>query len=106
MTEKEKRFWTGVFSEPDGTPSFSRVATAVLIAITSGLLIYVVLKTSAFPEMSVLAGLAAFITTLYATNKTTEKGSDILGSLKGLFAPKEADKPADIPVPIPPKPKV
>lgn len=78
-------FLRGMFSEEDGSPSFSRVATGFIVAFVLGLMTYTVTKTSAFPDASSLAGLSVFITSLYATNKASEKASDILGALKGVF---------------------
>ena len=64
MTGKE--FWIGVFSEPGGGPSFSRVATGVLVAFAAGWVTSVVLHNHALPDFG---GLAIFIGTLYGVNR-------------------------------------
>ena len=67
-------FWRGVFSEQDGTPSFSRVATAFLV---SGAIAWVTVIVARTHELPSLDGLALFMGTLYGTN--------ILGSVgKGI----------------------
>jgi hypothetical protein len=63
-----KPFWKGVFSEADGTPSFSRVATAVLVVCAVAWVTQIVKATHGLPE---LGGLSLFITVLYATNRAT-----------------------------------
>ena len=60
------KFWTGVFSEPDGTPSFSRVATAVALAFALGWVTHIVGHNHGLPDF---AGLVAFIGVLYGINK-------------------------------------
>lgn len=62
----KKPFWQWVFCEPDGTPSFSRVGTAVLIGFAMGWVTSIVTKTHALPDF---AGLSLFISVLYGANK-------------------------------------
>jgi hypothetical protein len=62
----DKKFWRGVFSETDGTPSFSRIATAVLVAFAIGWVTALILRNHAMPDVS---GLALLIGTLYGVNK-------------------------------------
>jgi hypothetical protein len=85
---EQKPFWRGVFSEPDGTPSFARVATAALVGAAIGWVTYLVHANHALPE---LAGCAGFITVLYTTNKVAA----IWGKV---------DPPAPPPPPAPPAP--
>lgn len=61
-----RRFWRGVFSESDGTPSFSRLATAVVVAFAVGWTTALVKQNHALPDF---AGLSCFIGTLYGVNK-------------------------------------
>ena len=61
-----KGFWRGVFSEPDGTPSFSRMASGLIVAFACGWVSHLVWHNHALPDF---AGLALFIGTLYGTNK-------------------------------------
>ena len=64
--EIKKPFIKWVFCETDGTPSFARVATAVVLAFMLGWITSIVLRTNAFPE---LGGAALFITAIYGANK-------------------------------------
>jgi hypothetical protein len=59
-------FWRGVFSEPDGTPSFSRVATAVLVAFAMGWVTALVRMNHQLPDFG---GLVLLIGALYGVNK-------------------------------------
>jgi hypothetical protein len=59
-------FWRGVFCEADGVPSFSRVATAVVVAFAVGWTTALVRLNHALPDF---AGLSCFIGTLYGVNK-------------------------------------
>jgi hypothetical protein len=72
----KKPFWAWVFSESDGTPSLSRVATAILVAFAMGWVTNIVWKTHALPDF---AGLALFVGTLYGLNKS----ADFLTAWKG-----------------------
>lgn len=68
-TEQVKRpFWTWVFCEPDGTPSFARVGTAVLIGFACGWVTCLVKITHAMPP---LGELTLFVGALYGANKFT-----------------------------------
>ena len=60
------RFWRGIFSESDGTPSFSRLATAVVVAFAVGWTTELVSHNHALPDF---AGLSCFIGTLYGVNR-------------------------------------
>jgi len=59
-------FWRGVFSEADGTPSFSRIATAVFVAFAVGWIASLVKQNHSLPDF---AGLSCFVGTLYGVNK-------------------------------------
>jgi len=61
-------FWQGVFSEPEDGPSFSRIATGILVLASIFWITYVVVKTRAIPDLS---GVALFIMALYGANKFT-----------------------------------
>ena len=60
------KFWRGVFSEPDGSPSFSRVATAVLLAFACGWVTAIVVKHYALPDFT---SLVMFVGVLYGINR-------------------------------------
>lgn len=66
MDSVKRPFWAWVFCESDGTPSFSRVATAVLVAFACGWITAVVRYSHSLPE---LAGIGGFITVLYGANR-------------------------------------
>jgi hypothetical protein len=59
-------FWRGVFSESDGTPSLSRIATGVLIGFACGWVTSIVKHTFTLPDF---AGLALLISSVYGINK-------------------------------------
>jgi hypothetical protein len=59
-------FWRGVFSETDGTPSFSRVATAVIVAFAMGWITALVRANHQLPDFG---GLVLLIGALYGVNK-------------------------------------
>jgi len=61
-------FWRGVFSESDGTPSFSRVSTAVIVAFAMGWVTALVRANHQLPEFG---GLVLLIGTLYGVNKVS-----------------------------------
>jgi hypothetical protein len=58
-------FWKGVFSD-NGSPSFSRVATGLIVAFSCGWVTHIVWTSHALPDF---AGLALFIGTLYGLNR-------------------------------------
>jgi hypothetical protein len=62
----KRPFWAWVFSEADGTPSFSRVATGIIVAFALGWVSHIVARTHVLPDF---AGLALFVTVLYGANK-------------------------------------
>lgn len=62
----DKPFWRRVFSEPDGTPSFSRVATGLIVAFSLGWVTSLVRMNHALPDFG---GLVLFIGALYGVNK-------------------------------------
>jgi hypothetical protein len=64
--ELKKPFWKWVFSEADGTPSFSRVATGLTLCFALGWVTAIVMKHYALPDF---AGLAMFVGTLYGLNR-------------------------------------
>ncbi len=59
-------FWRGVFCESDGTPSFSRVATGLIVAFALGWATHLVWRNNALPDFG---GLVMFIGALYGVNK-------------------------------------
>lgn len=66
---KVKRpFWLWCFSEQDGTPSFSRVATAFLLFFAVGWVTALVCKHWALPDF---AGLIGFVGVLYGLNRAS-----------------------------------
>lgn len=69
-------WWSAVFSEgPDGHPSFSRVATAVLVSFSMGWVTHIVWETHALPDF---AGLALLIGTLYGLNQAKEVANKVM----------------------------
>jgi hypothetical protein len=64
--ETKQPFWKWVFCEPDGTPSFARIGTGILLGFACGWVTAVVRWTHGLPE---LGGLSLFVTVLYGTNK-------------------------------------
>ena len=65
-TTPAPEFWRGVFSEADGSPSFSRVATAVAVAFAVGWTTALVRQNHALPDFG---GMTCFVGTLYGVNK-------------------------------------
>ena len=59
-------FWRSVFSESDGTPSFSRVATAVIVGFSMGWVTALVRTNHQLPDFG---GLVLLIGALYGVNK-------------------------------------
>jgi len=83
-SERRREFWRTVFSEESGSPSFSRVATAFVTVVVTGLLVYIVISTKQFPEVATMAGITAFAGSLYATNRATDKLADVIAALRGI----------------------
>lgn len=54
-----------------GTPSSSRLLTAIHSAVASFCLIYLVMKTHTWPDGTVTAGLGAFSTAHYFVNRAS-----------------------------------
>lgn len=71
-----KGFWRGVFSEADGTPSFSRIGTGMLLCFACGWVTHLVFHNHTLPEF---AGLAMFVGVLYGLNQA-QKAATNLGS--------------------------
>jgi hypothetical protein len=74
------RYLKSAFSD-NGTPSSSRLLTAVHSAVACAALGYVVIKNHAMPDGTTLTGLGAFSTAHYAINRVTtafgrDKSSD------------------------------
>lgn len=76
-------FLRGVFSEPDGTPSFSRISSAIVIICAIAWVTFVVVTKFVIPE---LAGLAALVGSLYGANK--------IGNAIGGFMGKRTEQQA------------
>ena len=64
--ETKKPFWTWVFCETDGTPSFARVFTGLIVGFALGWATHLVIHNHALPDF---AGLALFVSVLYGANK-------------------------------------
>ena len=81
-------FWRSVFSEPDGTPSFSRIATAVIVGFSMGWVTALVRLNHQLPDFG---GLVLLIGTLYGVNKF----SGAIGSRGGpdRFDDRRDDRP-------------
>lgn len=60
-------FWRGVFSDGN-QPSFSRVATALIVAFSCGWVSHIVWHNHSLPDF---AGLALFVGTLYGLNRAS-----------------------------------
>ncbi len=60
------RFWRGVFSESDGSPSFSRIASGLSVMFSLGWVTHLVVTNHALPD---LGGVALLSGTLYGVNK-------------------------------------
>jgi len=65
MIAKFFAFMAGVFSEKDGTPSFSRIGAGMALAFMCGWITDIVRHTHALPDFG---GAALFISTLYGLN--------------------------------------
>jgi hypothetical protein len=63
-------FLKGAFSD-NGTPSSSRLLTAVHSGVVCGVLVAVVHHTHALPDAATMAGLGAFASVHYAVNRVT-----------------------------------
>jgi hypothetical protein len=74
----QKQFWYYVFSEPNGNPSFSRVATAIVLCFALTW-VSVIIKWS--HELPDFAGLVGFIGVLYGINRasTTLRSAGVNG---------------------------
>lgn len=70
QTNWDKGFWRGILRESDGTPSYSRVGSLLLLLGTLGWVTYCVLKNHIIPD---LVGPGGFFTggtlSLYGVNK-------------------------------------
>jgi len=85
-------FWRGVFSDSDGTPSFSRVATAVIVGFAMGWVSALVRMNHQLPDFG---GLVLLISTLYGVNKFSGAiGSRGFGTQNGdRFDERHDDRP-------------
>ena len=66
------KFWKGVFSESDGTPSFSRVASAVVAAFALGWVSAIIvahIRRDIRPEFPDFLGLIGFVSVFYTVNQ-------------------------------------
>ena len=59
------KFFLGIFLDSDGLPSFSRVATAVILVFSFYWVSRIVVLTGQFPDMT---GLTGFMAVLYGSN--------------------------------------
>ena len=100
------RFCRSVLSEADGTGSWSRCGSLLIVLATLGWVTHVVWRTHAIPD---LGGATAFMTTgagtLYGTNKLGSIVSAITGKGKDgtPTPPPPAAAPASAPAPAPPQ---
>lgn len=62
----KRPFWAWVFSEADGTPSFARIFTGLIVCFSLGWVTHLVWKNHQLPDF---AGLALFVTVLYGANR-------------------------------------
>jgi len=76
MSESAKTFWVGVFSD-GGVPSFSRVATGLIVVVALGWITYIVYQTRVIPDVG---GVVLLASTLYGVN--------VAGSAAAKFAAK------------------
>lgn len=72
QTNWDKGFWNGILREEDGTPSYSRTGSLLLLLGVLGWVTHIVLKTHVIPD---LTGVSYFFvggtTALYGVNKGT-----------------------------------
>ena len=73
------RFVKSVFSESDGSGSFSRVAGFCVVIATIGWITHVVIHAHAVPD---LTGASAFVTTGVGTLYGLNKAEAIIGAVK------------------------
>jgi len=66
-----KQFLIGVFSDNE-QPSFSRIASGVLVVFAVGWVTAVVVHTKNLPDPSELLALGGFITLFYGANRLTQ----------------------------------
>jgi len=78
MSDGAKRFWTGVFSD-NGVPSFSRVATALILIAAVTWISYIVYFKREIPDVG---GVAILIGTLYGLNVAGNAASRFGGKLE------------------------
>ncbi len=76
MSDRAKTFWVAVFSD-QGTPSFSRVTTAVIVAAALFWISFIVYETRVIPDVG---GVVLLIGTLY--------GANVAGNVGKAFADK------------------
>lgn len=69
-------FWKGVFSDGD-QPSFSRVASGILLAFAVGWVTAIIYHTHKLPDAGELIALGGFMTIFYVANRGTAVASDI-----------------------------
>lgn len=65
-----REFLKAAFSD-NGTPSSSRLLTAVHSVVGCGVLVAVVAHTRTLPDAATMAGLGAFVSVHYAVNRVT-----------------------------------
>jgi hypothetical protein len=72
-------FWRSAFSEPGGTVSLARIATAFTVLGSLIWITHIVFQTHQIPE---LTGISLFNATLYGLNKASAAGTAIWGNGK------------------------
>ena len=90
MSSTNTPFWRAVFSESDGAPSFSRVATGLIVAFAMGWVTALVRTNHQLPDFG---GLVLLIGALYGVNKF----SGAIGSRSEAsgFGTRGGDRPED-----------
>lgn len=70
-------FLAGMFSEPTGEPSFSRVASGLVLFASLGWISYVVFKNHGLPDFTGVTAYSTYLLgSLYGINKVVTKLSD------------------------------
>jgi hypothetical protein len=73
----ERKFWDGVFRETVGTPSSSRIFTAVLVVASLVWVSYLVFVKGDLPDGTKLIALTGLVSSLYAANRVAAAVSSL-----------------------------
>lgn len=77
-------FFRGVLSEPDGTPSFSRVGSCASLVCVLYWITFIVHRTTALPDITHVLGMILLVATLYAINRAPELLSQLVSGIVAL----------------------